>query len=97
MMSAGVSISSRICRVNTQTRTVSRAARPAETQMMLATKRRSSPCSPEPKRWATGMANPLHTPVQKPMIIKLMEPVDPTAASEPTPSHLPTIMVSAML
>ena len=50
-----------------------------------------------PNFWATGMANPLHTPRQNPMIIKLMEPVEPTAARAFTPRNFPTIMVSAIL
>ncbi len=48
-------------------------------------------------RWATGIAKPLHTPMQKPMTKKLMEPVEPTAARAVAPSSLPTIMVSIML
>ena len=43
------------------------------------------------------MAKPLHTPIQNPMTIKLMEPVEPTDANAPTPRYFPTIMVSTML
>ena len=43
------------------------------------------------------MAKPLHTPMQKPMTKKLMEPVEPTAARAVAPSSLPTIMVSIIL
>ena len=50
--------------------------------------------SPAPKRWAIGMAKPLQIPMQKPRIIKLMEPVEPTAANAFTPMHFPTIIVS---
>ena len=46
---------------------------------------------------ATGMAKPLHMPVQKPMMRKLMEPVAPTAARAFAPSSRPTIMVSTIL
>ena len=35
--------------------------------------------------------------VEKPMIIKLMEPVEPTAARAVTPRYFPTMMVSIML
>ena len=44
-----------------------------------------------------GMANPLQTPMQKPMTRKLMEPVEPTAARSSTPRNRPTIMVSTRL
>ncbi len=43
------------------------------------------------------MAKPLQMPMQKPMTRKLMEPVEPTAASAADPSSLPTIMVSTRL
>ena len=64
---------------------------------LLATNRLRAFSFFSPNFWATGMAKPLHTPRQKPIIIKLTEPVDPTAARALTPRHLPTMMVSAIL
>ena len=50
-----------------------------------------------PKHWATGITNPLQTPIQKPIIMKLIEPVAPTPARASTPRVLPTIIVSTRL
>ena len=72
-------------------------AKPADSQAALAAHWRILECSPEPIRWATGMAKPLHMPVQKPITKKLTEPVEPTAARAWEPSSLPTIMVSTTL
>lgn len=52
---------------------------------------------PAPNCCATGIAKPLHIPIQKPIIIKLIELVAPTPASADTPSVLPTIIVSTRL
>ena len=48
---------------------------------LFATYRRNPFSSPAPNRCATGTTKPLHTPLQKPMIKKLIEPVAPTPAS----------------
>ena len=63
----------------------------------LATNFRMPLWSPAPNFWATGMAKPVAAPMQKPLIMKLMEPVEPTAARDVTPRHWPTTMVSTML
>ena len=55
------------------------------------------PCSPAPISLATGMAKPLHMPMPKPMMRKLMEPVAPTAARALAPRSRPTMRVSTML
>ena len=50
-----------------------------------------------PKLCAIGIANPLQTPLQNPIIIKLIAPVDPTPAYRTTPNLYPTIKVSTIL
>ena len=87
----------RIVRQSRQVAAVRTTANRPDSQAALATYRRMPDRSPAPIRWATGMAKPLHTPVQKPMTKKLMEPVEPTAARAWAPSSLPTIMVSIKL
>ena len=52
---------------------------------------------PAPNCCATGIANPLHIPIQKPIIIKFIELVAPTPARADTPNVLPTIIVSTRL
>ena len=64
---------------------------------LLATYFLKEDSSCAPNAFATGMANPLHTPIQKPIIMKLMDPVPPTAASAFAPKNCPTIMVSIIL
>ena len=96
-MSAGVFIQIRIFRHSTQTTAVITTAKIRASQPPLATNRRSATSFFSPNFCATGIAKPLHTPTQNPIIIKLIEPVDPTAASAFTPRYLPTIMVSTIL
>ena len=95
-MSAGVSIHWRIGRHSSTVHTVIAKENPTASHNMLPTKRLSSLKSLEPKLWATGMANPEHTPTQNPTIKKFTEPVEPTAARGPVPKKRPTMMVSTM-
>ena len=73
------------------------AENPRASQPLLATNLRIMASFFSPNFWATGMAKPLQIPIQKPMIIKFMDPVEPTAARAFTPKYRPTIMVSIML
>jgi len=66
-------------------------------QVQFATYLRRSSSFFAPNICATGIANPLQTPVQNPITIKFREPVDPTPARGFTPSSFPTIIVSTML
>ena len=50
-----------------------------------------------PNRCDTGIENPEHKPVTKPIIKKFTELVEPTAASACTPIAFPTITVSVTL
>ena len=97
MMSAGVCMRIRISRQKTLTITVMITANTAESQMLLPTYRRRPFSSSAPNRWATGMAKPVHTPMQKPLIRKLTEPVEPTAARDWLPLYCPTTMISTAL
>ena len=74
-----------------------RIENPTVSQKELAVYRRSPSSSRAPKHWATGMANPLHTPMQKPSTKKFSEPVEPTAARASGPSNWPTITLSTRL
>ena len=97
MISAGVRI---ICKIPLQAATVTTVittAKTMESHTLFATYFRSPVSSFAPNFCATGMAKPLHTPMQKPMIKKLMEPVEPTAARAFTPRYFPTMMVSTIL
>ncbi len=96
-MSAGVRIQTRICLASEAVSRVSTAANPRDSQTQLATYLRRSSKSRAPNLWATGMENPLHTPMQKPMIRKFTEPVAPTAARLSVPRKRPTITVSTRL
>ena len=96
-MSCGVSIHTRMFLHRIQTAVVMTTEKIRASQPLFATKRLRALSFFSPNFCATGMAKPLHTPRQKPMIIKLMDPVEPTAASACTPRHLPTMMVSAIL
>ena len=49
-----------------------------------------------PNAWATGMAKPLHAPLQKPIIKNMIEADAPTAASAPTLTKRPTMAASIM-
>ena len=97
MMSVGVFIHTRMFRQSRQTTTVRTLPMTAAVHTMFVTNFRMDCRSPAPNRWATGMAKPVQSPVQKPLIIKLTDPVAPTDASAPTPIHLPTTMASTML
>lgn len=96
MMSAGVSIHSRIGRQRATVATVNSSEKPTASQRIFPTKRRRSSKLFEPKLWATGMEKPEQTPMQKPTIKKLMEPVEPTAARALVPKNRPTMTVSTM-
>ena len=96
MISAGVCISCKSGRQNTTVSTASATANATASHTMFPINRRRSSKSFEPNRCAMGMAKPLHTPSQKPMIKKLMEPVEPTAASGPVPRNCPTMIVSTI-
>ncbi len=56
------------------------AARKMHSHRELVTYLRSCLKSPAPNIWATGMENPLQTPITKPITRKFTEPVLPTAA-----------------
>ena len=73
------------------------SAKPIASHILLATYFLSDASSCAPKAFATGIVNPPQTPMQKPIIIKLIEPVLPTAASASGPKNLPTIIVSTIL
>ena len=81
----------------TPTKTVMTTEKISASQAALAANRRSPRPSPAPNLWATGIENPLHTPMQNPLIMKLMELVEPTDASAETPRHFPTTIVSTIL
>ena len=97
MMVAGVFIHIRIVRVNSPTTMVIIVESNRDIHTLLVIYFLRLLLSFAPKLCATGMANPLQIPIQKPRIMKLMEPVEPTAASELTPSICPTMMESTML
>lgn len=96
MISAGVDIHSRMGRHSATVSRVMSTEKAAESQIIFPTKRFRSEKSFEPKRCATGMEKPEQMPRQKPMIKKLMDPVEPTAASGPVPSRRPTMIVSTI-
>ena len=50
-----------------------------------------------PKACETGIAKPLQTPMQNPIMRKFMQPVAPTPARALKPRNRPTIMVSTRL
>ena len=96
-ISAGVRIQVMICLHKIQVTMVMITAKTIESHTLFATNLRRPVWSFAPKRCATGIAKPLQTPMQKPMIIKLTDPVEPTAAKALTPKHLPTMIVSIIL
>ena len=87
----------KICLQNTQTINVMTAENTIAKKPLLKTYLRSFLKFPAPNFCATGMAKPLQTPIQKPIIIKFIDPVEPTEANALTPKYLPTIIVSTIL
>ena len=75
----------KIGRHNKTTATVVTTENITDSQTQFATYLRRILSCFAPNSCAIGMAKPLHTPIQKPMIKKLTEPVAPTAANASTP------------
>ena len=96
-MFSGVRIRIRICLQNSAVTTAIAMEMPAASTDAFTTYRRIREYSFAPKVCATGIANPLHSPMQKPMIRKFREPLAPTDASASIPSVFPTIIESARL
>jgi hypothetical protein len=96
-MSPGVFMAVSIPSQETAIAAVITSAMTADSHTPPVTYRRSSWLLPAPNCWATGMANPAHTPQQKPTTRKLMDPVEPTAARAAPPSVFPTMAVSTTL
>ena len=92
-----MSIKARIGRQAATTANVSATENAMHSQAPLATNLRSLDSSLAPNICATGIAKPLHTPVQNPITRKFSELVDPTPASGLTPRYCPTITVSTIL
>ena len=94
---SGVRIKTRICLQNSAVTTANAMEIPAASAIAFTTYRRIREYSFAPKVCATGIANPLHSPMQKPRIRKFREPLAPTDASASIPSVFPTIIESARL
>ena len=65
--------------------------------MLQATLFFSSSIRPAPKVWLVRTEKPMAAPMAKPVTMNIRLPVEPTAAREPAPRNLPTIIVSTML
>ena len=96
-MSSGVRSRRMMGRVPISVSTVKTAAITSASTAAPKALLRTPRISPAPKSCATGMLKPEHAPSTKPMIRKLTEPVEPTAAKAFTPRYRPTMMLSAML
>ena len=81
MIFSGVRIHCRIFLHRSTVTIVSTTAKITDTHALLATQRRIPLSSFAPNLCAIGIANPLQIPIQNPIIKKLIEPVEPTAAS----------------
>ena len=96
-MDAGVSIQIKMLWVSTPIITVKTVAKKMDTHIPFVIYRFRLSESLAPNVCATGIAKPLQTPIQNPKIMKLIEPVEPTAAKAFTPSILPTMIESIIL
>ncbi len=96
-ISSGVFIILRTGPQTAATRIVRNTENPMQSHAPLVTNRRSLLSSLAPNIWATGIAKPLHTPMQNPMTIKFKEVVEPTPARGLTPRYCPTMTVSTIL
>ena len=88
MMSSGVFIHSKIGRHKTHTITAITIENTRDSRPRWPCISQSAVIS-RPEPLGHRMAKPLHTPMQKPIIMKFREPVEPTAASAFTPRYFP--------